>query len=53
VHGTCREQFVALYESGEAIYKGTLADGHMAELVEKILASPRVSRRFKRILTGE
>lgn len=45
-----REDFIALYESDAVVYKGALSEAHLAELVEKILACPRVARRFKQIL---
>jgi len=47
-----RDEFVALYESDAVVYKGVLDASHLAELMAKILASARVARRFKRILTG-
>ena len=48
-----REEFVALYESGELIYKGALSPQHMEELMSKIAASRRVPRMVKTLLTGK
>ena len=45
-----RDEFIALYESDAVIYKGALTDAHLNELVDKILACPRVARRFKQLL---
>lgn len=47
-----RDEFVELYESGSLIYKGVLSDPDLTELVSKIVASKRVSRRVKQLLTG-
>lgn len=40
----------ALYEAGEVAYKGVLNDSHCADLMQKIAASSRATRRVKRIL---
>jgi hypothetical protein len=48
-----REEFVALYESEGLIYKGCLSEAHIKELVDKILASRRVSGLMKRVLAGQ
>lgn len=45
-----REEFIALYECDAVVYKGALSDAHLDELVGKILACPRVARRFKQML---
>lgn len=47
-----RAEFATLYEGGAVVYKGVLTDDDVAALVKVILASARVSRRFKQILTG-
>jgi hypothetical protein len=46
------DEFVALYESGALIYRGTLSQGDVEQLVAKVLASRRVARRVKSIISG-
>lgn len=48
-----RDEFVALYEKGELIYKGVLSDSDVSQLLTKIVSSRRVARRVKQLLTGE
>ena len=45
-----RDEFVALYQADSVVYQGVLTDAHRDELVGKILASRRVSKRFKQML---
>jgi len=47
-----RAEFMGLYESDEVTYKGRLSDDHTALLVSMIARCPRVSNRFKAMLTG-
>jgi hypothetical protein len=47
-----RAEFEGLYEADEVVYKGVLTDVDVAALVEMILASRRVSTRFKRVING-
>lgn len=46
-----RDEFTALYDSGEVLYKGGLSSADVTALVAKIVASARVRRRFKQMLT--
>jgi hypothetical protein len=48
-----RDQFIALYESGELIYKGVLSEADLGEVLARIKTSRRVARNVKRLLTGE
>lgn len=45
-----RDEFQALYDNGDLLFKGQLTDSHVEQLIRMILACPRVPRRFKRIL---
>ena len=47
------DEFKALYASGSLIYKGALSQEHVEQLVAKIVASRRVARRVKSLLTGQ
>ena len=47
-----RDEFVKLYESDEVIYKDCLSEGHIKELVDRIVSSRRVAKRLKQILIG-
>jgi hypothetical protein len=48
-----REELIALYQSGALAYKGTLTEQDSQELMSKIAASRRVSRRLKQILSAD
>ncbi len=47
-----RDALVALYESDAVVYQGTLGEAHCAELLVKVAASRRVSRRCKQVLSS-
>jgi len=47
-----RDAFETLYDDGEVAYKGALSEADVEKLVHKIVACPRVNRKFKRLLTG-
>ena len=47
-----RDEFVALYNQGSVVYQGVLNDAHINDLIEKIIASRRVSLRLKQLLGG-
>jgi hypothetical protein len=47
-----RDEFSVQYERNAVLYKGKLTSEDTDVLVKMILASPRVARRFKRMLAG-
>ena len=48
-----RDELSALYANRTLIYKGSLSQSDVTVLTAKIVASRRVSRRVKQILTGD
>lgn len=45
-----RDELIALYQAGGLVYKDTLSEQHVEELMAKIAASRRVARRVKHVL---
>lgn len=48
-----RGAFAALYGQGSIVYKGTLSQADVTTLVERILLSARVRRRFKQVFKSQ
>ena len=48
-----RDEFVALYNNDALIYRGALSERDLGDLLARVKASRRVSRRVKQLLTGQ